>query len=210
MRPFLRSHGLAIASAATAGRIVGRLPVRERALYLTFDDGPHPDETPRLLAVLAELGVKATFFLLGRAVEEHPEVVRGIVRAGHAIANHSMNHPWFDRLSARRQLEEIASADRVLESYDGKHRHPFRPPHGKVTLFALAACLLRLQRTVLWTHDSLDYRLPADAVVAHLRSRTMRNGDILLFHDDGAVARQALRQLVPAWKAAGFGFGTIG
>jgi peptidoglycan/xylan/chitin deacetylase (PgdA/CDA1 family) len=188
---------------------VARLPGRRQALYLTFDDGPDPAETPRLLTVLAELEVRATFFLLGQAVERHPQVVRDIVAAGHALANHSMSHPWFSRLSARRQLEEIASADRILESYDGKRRHPFRPPHGKITLSALGACLLRLQRMVLWTHDSLDYRLPADDVIAHLRSLTMRGGDILLFHDDGEVARLALRHLVPGWKAAGFGFATI-
>lgn len=205
----LNSSRLAIASLATGRRLVGRLPRREPTLYLTFDDGPDPGETPRLLQVLRENQAKATFFMLGRAAESHPALVRAIVDGGHAIANHSMTHPWFNRLPMRRQLSEIASADRVLGTYDRRRRHPFRPPHGKLTLFSLAACLLRLQRVVLWTHDSFDWRMPAPDVVAHLRSRTLRNGDILLFHDDGAVARTALAELLPAWRSAGFRFSTI-
>ena len=186
-----------------------RLPGRSPTLYLTFDDGPDPQETPRLLEALNRLDIKATFFVVGRAAESQPDLVTAIVEAGHALANHSMTHPWFNRLAARQQLDEIKSADRVLERFDRKPRHPFRPPHGKWTVFSLVACLLRPQKLVLWTHDSLDYRLPADDVITRMRSRTMRSGDILLFHDDGPVARETLLQLVPDWKAAGFAFSTI-
>ena len=202
-------HLLAIASLATGGRFVRRLPGATPTLYLTFDDGPDPKETPRLLETLDRLEIKATFFLVGRAAESRPDLVSAISEAGHALANHSMNHLWFNRIPARQQLDEIRSADRVLERFDRKRLHPFRPPHGKWTLFSLFACLFRPQRVVLWTHDSLDYRLPTPDVVAHMRSRKMRSGDILLFHDDGPVARETLLQLVPEWKAAGFRFATI-
>ena len=73
----------------------------------------------------------------------------------------------------------------------------------------MAACVLRSQKVVLWTHDSLDFRSAADQVVTHMRSRKINGGDILLFHDDGPVARESLLELVPEWKAAGFGFSTI-
>ncbi|MGH8863438.1 MAG: polysaccharide deacetylase family protein [Burkholderiales bacterium] len=202
-------HLSAVASYLTGMQFLTRLSRRSPTLYLTFDDGPHPQETPLLLATLNRLDIKATFFVVGKAAERHPHLVKAIAEAGHAIANHSMTHPWFNRLSMRRQLEEIRSADRLLENFDGKSRHAFRPPHGKLTVFALVACLLRSQKVVLWSHDSLDYRHTAGEVVTHMRSRTVKSGDILLFHDDGPVAREALGQLVPDWKAAGFGFAAI-
>ncbi len=208
LHQFLRQL-LTIASIVTGLQLVTRLPRRSPTLYLTFDDGPDPQETPRLLEALDRLDIKATFFVIGQAAERHPHLVTAVVRAGHALANHSMTHPWFNRLSMRQQLEEIKSADRVLERFDDKSRHPFRPPHGKLTVFSLVACLFRLQKVVLWSHDSLDYRHSADEVVTYMRSRTIESGDILLFHDDGPVAREALDQLVPDWKAAGFGFSTI-
>jgi len=193
----------------TGRRLATRLPRRSPTLYLTFDDGPDPQETPRLLEALGRFDIRATFFVVGRAAERHPHLTRAISDAGHALANHSMTHPWFNRLSVRQQLDEIKSADRVLERIDGKSLHPFRPPHGKWTVFSVIACLVRSQKLVLWSHDSLDYRTSADEVVTHMRSRTIKSGDILLFHDDGPVAREALKQLVPDWKAAGFGFSTI-
>jgi peptidoglycan-N-acetylglucosamine deacetylase len=199
----------AIASIMTGMTLVTRLPRRSPTLYLTFDDGPHPQETPRLLETLSRLDIKATFFVVGQAAERHPQLTKAIAEAGHALANHSMTHAWFNRLSVRQQFDEIKSADSVLERFDGKSLHPFRPPHGKWTVSSLVACLLRSQKLVLWSHDSLDYRTTADEVVAYMRSRTIKSGDILLFHDDGPVAREALGNLVPEWKAAGFAFSTI-
>ena len=199
----------AIASLATGMKLVTHYRRRAPTLYVTFDDGPHPQETPHLLEALDRLDIKATFFIVGQAAERHPNLAKSIASAGHELANHSMSHPWFNRLSMRKHLKEIDSADKLLESFDGRPRHPFRPPHGKLTVFSLAACMFRSQKLVLWHHDSLDYRHTADEVVAYLRSRKIKNGDILLFHDDGSVAREALSQLVPEWKAAGFGFSTI-
>ena len=209
MRQLFLARLLDVISVITGRRLVTRLPRPAPTLYLTFDDGPDPIETPRLLELLEQFDIKATFFMVGRTAEHQPRIVRDIAAAGHTIANHSMTHPWFNRLSMRQQLEEIESADRELERCDGKARHPFRPPHGKWTVFALVACLFRSQKLVLWSHDSLDYRLPADHVIARLRSRPIRSGDILLFHDDGPVARETLRHLVPEWKSAGFGFAAL-
>lgn len=209
MRKLFRSLLVDFISILTGRRLVTRLPRSSQTLYLTFDDGPDPRETPRLLELLAQFDIKATFFMVGQTAERHPLVAKAIANAGHTIANHSMSHPWFNRLSMRQQIQEIEAADKGLERYDGNPRHLFRPPHGKWTVFTLVACLLRSQKLVLWSHDSLDHRLSAEHVIAHLRSRTIRSGDILLFHDDGPVARETLRQLVPEWKLAGFGFSAL-
>ncbi len=209
MRQLFLSRLVDMISIITGRRLVTRLPQRAPTLYLTFDDGPDPRETPLLLELLAQFDIKVTFFMVGRTAEKQPQVARAIADAGHTIANHSMTHPWFNRLSMRQQIWEIESADKALEHFDGNLRHLFRPPHGKWTLFTLVTCLLRSQKLVLWSHDSLDYRLSVDDVIAHLRSRTIRSGDILLFHDDGPVARETLRRLVPGWKMAGFGFSAL-
>ena len=200
---------LSLASIVTCMRIVTRLPARTPTLYLTFDDGPDPCETPRLLEVLDRHGVQATFFVLGETAKTHPALTEAIVRAGHLLGNHSATHARFNRISIRRQFHEIATTDRILERFDGKAVHPFRPPHGKLTLGQLMIGLLRWQRIALWTHDSLDYRMPVSDVVARLRAANVRSGDILLFHGDGPVAGAALEQLLPQWKGAGFGFAAV-
>ena len=85
-----------------------------RVLHLSFDDGPHPEHTPRLLDLLAAHDARATFFLIGREAERHPDVVRRILDAGHALGNHSWSHPHFDRLDPAAQREEIDRPGRLL------------------------------------------------------------------------------------------------
>lgn len=195
-----------LASLLTGGLIRTRGPKTGSALYLTFDDGPHPVHTPDLLAVLDRHGAKATFFMVGKAAAKHPELVRQIVAGGHAIGNHSMGHPKMRTLAPRRQWREIDEADSVLATFDGRTRHPFRPPNGRVTISAVIACLLHRQPLELWSIDSLDYRLAAPEVVERLRARDVVDGDVMLFHDDAEHAARALETLLPRWAAAGFRF----
>jgi peptidoglycan/xylan/chitin deacetylase (PgdA/CDA1 family) len=197
-----------LVSLLTARRLLTRKPSGS-AIFLTFDDGPNPEHTPALLRVLAQHGVSATFFLEGRNVEKHPQIVAQLVAAGHVIGNHSYAHPSFPSQSLRRQLQEIATTDALLARFDGRKHHAFRPPHGRATLGTVLLCLLRGQRLVLWTHDSFDFRTGASEIVARFRELPLRAGDILLFHDDGPQSRIALEQLIPAWRTAGFEFGRL-
>ena len=116
-----------------------RMSRREPTVYLSFDDGPHPEHTPRLLELLRKHGAKATFFLIGDQAEKHPDIVRRIVEEGHTIGNHSMTHPRLSRLSAREQLADIARADAVLERFNGRKRQMFRPPNGRATLATIVS-----------------------------------------------------------------------
>ena len=193
-------------SLLTANRLRTRGDAAAGAVYLSFDDGPHPQHTEPLLDLLAQHGAKATFFLLGQLAQAHPAIVRRILAEGHAIGNHSMTHPRMPALGAASQWAEIRSADAVLAQFDGRPRHPFRPPNGRVTLAGLAACLWRWQPLVLWSIDSQDYCLGPDDVIQRLQARPMVDGDVLLFHDDGACAGQALRVLLPLWRQAGCRF----
>jgi peptidoglycan-N-acetylglucosamine deacetylase len=193
-------------SFLTGQRVRVRAPARGRQIYLTFDDGPDPQHTPPILDLLARFDAKATFFMVGRHIEAAAPVVRRILAEGHTIANHSMNHPRMPKVPWHRQWAEFDHADAVLSQFDGKARHLVRPPGGEATVTMIAGSVLRGQSIVLWSIDSLDYRLAADQVVSHLERRPLRDGDILLFHDDGPSAVQALARLLPLWQAAGWHF----
>lgn len=176
------------------------------AVYLTFDDGPHPEHTARLLDLLARHDAKGTFFLIGRTAEQSPDLVRRLLDEGHAIGNHSMTHPKMRTLGTTAQWSEIDRADAVLKRFGGSARHAFRPPNGRVTSSILAFSLWRRRPLVLWTIDSLDYVLPSQEVVKRLEAQPPVAGDVILFHDDGGCAQDALEVLLPAWKKAGLRF----
>ena len=184
----------------TGGRRTGR------SIYLTFDDGPHPVHTPALLELLESHGAKGSFFLTGNLAQQHPDVVRRIMKGGHAIGNHSMHHPRMKTLNPSAQWEEIRRADEILERFDGVRRHAFRPPYGRVTIAMLLAALWRRRPIVLWTIDSLDYKFWVPDIVGRLRELPISDGDVILFHDDSASAGLVLEQLLPAWSSKGFSF----
>ncbi len=200
-------------------RLLGRLPdawvltagARTRqVLYLSFDDGPHPEHTPPLLDLLAGHGVRATFFLIGERAERHPAIVRRIVAEGHHLGNHSWSHPEFERIGAAERRGEIERTDRLLRRFDGLERHDFRPPRGATPPGLLLDCLRRGQRLAYWSYDSLDYshREP-EALVANILRQPVEAGDVILMHDDSAHSRHMLEALLPRWKADGYGFDVL-
>lgn len=196
-------------SLLTAGRVYVRRIARAGEIYLTFDDGPHPEYTPRLLDLLARHNARATFFLQGERAARHAGIVRQIVAAGHVLGNHSYTHPSFPDISLRQQAHEIDRTETLLSGFDGQKRHLFRPPSGRPTIGTLALCMLRRYPMALWTHDSLDFRLEADAVVELMTEARVRPGNILLFHDDGDAGLTALEVLLPKWQGAGLKFAAL-
>src|SRR5882724_7804359 len=193
-------------STLTFGAVQTRGSSRDRTLYLTFDDGPHPDYTPQLLRVLNQHQALATFFMQGKNVAAYPDLVRHMKKAGHTLGNHSFAHPRFRGLGVAEQIDEIDRTDRELERCDGQRRHLFRPPHGEPTLATIVLCMIRRKRMALWTHDSYDFRMDSAQVIDRFADFTLRPGDILLFHDDGGAACTALSELLPKWREDGFRF----
>lgn len=180
---------------------------RRRVLYLTFDDGPHPEHTPVLLDLLAKHRVRATFYLIGQQVERHAELVRRIVSEGHGLGNHSWSHPHFDRLPLAEQRREIEHTERLLARFDGLARHDFRPPRGVMPVPMVLDCIRRGRRIAFWSYDSLDYsQRPAETLIEVARRHPPRAGDIVLMHDDGGLSLQMLETLLPLWQADGFAF----
>ncbi len=180
-------------------------PANERSLYLTFDDGPHPEFTPPLLDLLAEHDAKASFFLIGQQIERHPELARRIAAEGHTLGNHSFSHPRFETLSLHEQFEEIHRTDQLLSAVSGRDRHGFRPPRGVLSLPMIARCIRERRRILYWSYDSLDYsRRPAPELLDAIDRHPVRPGEIVLMHDDSRLSLDLLRDLIPRWKAAGF------
>ena len=178
-----------------------------RACYLTFDDGPEPDVTPRLLDLLAEHGMKASFFLIGEKVERHPALVERIVAEGHMIGNHTYTHRRFRSLSLQQQLAEIQRTDELLRAFDGLPQHRVRTPQGYLAPSLLLHFALHRRSIVYWSYDSHDYRKPDhDDLVAQLRAHPPKAGDIVLMHDDYRHAVDALRVVLPEWMKAELAF----
>lgn len=179
-------------------------PASDGAIYLTFDDGPHPQHTEDVLGILAANDAHASFFLLGEQVERHPDIVGKIVAGGHGLGNHSWDHPRFTRIPWSEQIDQIERTDRLLTAFDGRSDHRFRPPSGQFTAAMLARFAARRRNLAYWSYDSLDYqRKPLQQMVDVLREHPPRAGDIVLMHDDSETTSRALAVLVPEWRAAG-------
>jgi len=183
---------------------------RSPYIFLTFDDGPNPHSTPRVLEVLARHSVKATFFMIGREMRAHPEVAADVVRHGHLLGNHTLTHPRMDRIADVARALEIDATDELLGQLDGKARHLFRPPYGHMSPSLLSFCVRHGgDALAYWSRDSMDYTWSAAQVIQGFLSSPPRPGDILLFHEEGDVAVEALERLIPEWKTQGFQFATL-
>ncbi|MET0256496.1 MAG: polysaccharide deacetylase family protein [Luteibacter sp.] len=181
-----------------------------RTRYLSFDDGPEPRHTPRLLDTLAKHGVKASFFLVGEKIEQHPEIVQRIVAEGHMIGNHSYSHWSFRNMDLTKQLDEVYRTDALLRQFDDRPHHRMRPPSGYVGAQLLFHFARHKRNLVYWSYDSLDYQdAPVEALISRLRGNPPAPGDIVLMHDDSDKAADALDVLLPEWLAQGFGFAAL-
>jgi peptidoglycan/xylan/chitin deacetylase (PgdA/CDA1 family) len=163
-------------------------PKVERAVALTFDDGPSPQDTPRILAILRRLHVRATFFVIGYLVDWYPDVVAREHAAGMAIGNHTYNHPEvppFNQLPRRLLEDEIALGAQSLARV-GITTRLLRPPAGSTSAEVVRAAEAAGERVVLWSVDPTDWR--SDLTAAEIKRRVLsavRPGSIVLLHDGG-------------------------
>jgi peptidoglycan/xylan/chitin deacetylase (PgdA/CDA1 family) len=170
------------------GRNLTRLPGTAPQVALTIDDGPDPEVTPQVLALLEAQHAKATFFCVGVRVRQYPELAREIVSRGHAIENHSERHPWrFSLLGPRGMAQEIQSAQDSIREVTGEVAQFFRAPAGLRNPF-LDPVLAHANLTLAsWTRRGFDtMSADPDVVLARL-TRRLRGGDILLLHDGHAA-----------------------
>lgn len=156
----LAAGAFAYASRWPASQIFGRTlvaPARPGELALTFDDGPNPSWTPRLLEILARHGAKATFFLLGSYAEKEPGLARSIAEAGHLVGNHSWSHPDLSRTAAHRVREELIRTRDTLEQITGRPVRYFRPPFGARRPYVLRVARELGMTPVMWNAMTSDW-----------------------------------------------------
>lgn len=174
-------------------------PARPGELALTFDDGPNPAWTPRLLDILAQHGVKATFFLVGRYVEKEPGLARAIVEAGHLIGNHSWTHPNLSLCTAHRVREELTRTREILEQITGKPVGYFRPPFGARRPYVLNIARKLGMVPVMWNAMTSDWK---ERSPDRITERLMRKIDArhrsglaanIVLHDGGHLAQNTDR-----------------
>ena len=183
---------------------VWRLPEEEPCVYITFDDGPNAATTPRLLRLLDQLHVPATFFCVGDNVRRYSEHYRAILAAGHTVGNHTYHHIRGLSLPASAYMADVQQAAELI------HSRLFRPPHGRLTPAQLSALRTAGYRIIMFDVVTRDYnpRLTPDNVF-HIATRYARNGSLIVFHDSPKAAPRlfdALPRVVTHLRAAGYTF----
>lgn len=184
-------------------------PGAEKAIYLSFDDGPHPQVTAFVLDELQKYGAKATFFCIGKNVLEHPEAYRRILEEGHAVGNHTQHHLNGWKTSDGQYLEDIAAAGQLIAS------PLFRPPYGRMRRSQEKKLLQQPVNyiPVMWSVLSGDFDpgLPKEACLANVLSNT-GDGSIVVFHDSEKAEeklRYALPLMLEHFSAKGYVFKKI-
>jgi peptidoglycan-N-acetylglucosamine deacetylase len=197
---FGKNTGVTVSRVAAAGPYVA----------LTFDDGPHSVNTPRLLNILRDRNVKATFYVIGKSVDLHPGIVRRTVAEGHEIGNHTYNHPKLSSMSMTAVNQELKRTEESIARACGVTPKTMRPPYG---------ALLQTQRqsiydsfgypTIMWSVDPLDWRRPGASVVTSRILSGTTQGGIILLHDLHASSVDAVPGVIDGLLRKGFRFVTV-
>lgn len=177
------AHGAFHRNSPVFGRVLTTLAGRDPAVALTFDDGPNPEATPRVLDVLGREGQVATFFVLGRHAERWPALVRRIASEGHEIGNHGWHHRKLHASGPRTVRRDLAMGTEAIAHAAGVRPRFFRAPHGFRSPWVTAIAASLGQRTVGWTLGVHDTDRPGAAEIERRTIRGARPGAIILLHD---------------------------
>jgi peptidoglycan/xylan/chitin deacetylase (PgdA/CDA1 family) len=185
-------------------------PPRPNEIALTFDDGPNPECTPRLLDILGSRNIKAAFFVVGKFAVAHPQLVRRIVKEGHVIGNHSWSHPNLASIPLTQVREELQRTSSLLEQIIGNPIRLFRPPYGACNAETLSYARNLGMMPVFWNAMTADWEeRPPSRTVEELtqqieRNRSRRRASCIVLHDgradnpqaSGALSVEAAAQLI--------------
>lgn len=193
-----------------AGVTFSRVLVSGKFIAMTFDDGPHPQNTPRLLDILRARNVKATFYVIGRSVDLYPHIVRRTVAEGHEMGNHTHTHRLMTKLGDTEVRSELTRCRDAVRRAAGVDMRTMRPPYGG---------LLQRQRqmihsefgypTILWAVDPLDWKRPGPSVVTSRILSATNAGSIVLAHDLHSQTVDAMPATIDGLLGRGFVFVTV-
>jgi peptidoglycan/xylan/chitin deacetylase (PgdA/CDA1 family) len=198
------------AGGASSGVTFSRVAVSQPYIAITFDDGPHPKNTPRLLDMLRERNIKATYYVIGRNVDLYPNVLRRTVSEGHEIGNHTYTHPILSKLSDSAVRDELTKCRDAVARAAGVQPRTMRPPYG---------ALLQRQRewvraelnypTIMWSVDPLDWKRPGAGVITSRILSGTTPGAIVLAHDLHAGTVDAMPATLDGLLSKGYKFVTV-
>jgi peptidoglycan-N-acetylglucosamine deacetylase len=188
-----------------------------RQLALTYDDGPNDPHTQRLLEVLARHKVHATFFLIGRYVQQRPDIVRELVKAGHVVGNHTFTHPFLTFKNVQELRSQLENCDRALTDAVGEHSNLFRPPFGGRRPGVLRLARQMGMEPIMWNVTGYDWNATSAEQVERKVVSRVRGGNVILLHDGGHLDFGADRsftvtatdRLISRYQSEGFEFVTI-
>ncbi len=193
-----------------SGISFSRIPMADKYIAITFDDGPHPKNTPRLLNMLRARNIKATFYMVGSNVDLYPQVVRRVVAEGHEIGNHSYSHRLFSKMGDSEIRQELSRTRDAVQRAAGVQPLTLRPPFGG---------MLTRQREwvnaefgypiILWSIDPLDWKRPGPSVVCSRIVSATTPGSIILAHDLHSQTVDAMPATLDGLLQRGFKFVTV-
>ena len=199
------------------GRAFCALPRGTKQMALTFDDGPNDPHTLNLLDVLGELNVRATFFMIGRYVQQRPEIALEVKNCGHVIANHTFTHPFLTLESTANVRGELEQCREALTGAIGEHSNLFRPPWGARRPAVFHTVRQLGLQPIMWSVTGYDWDAPSAEYIEKKVATRVHGGDVILLHDGGHKAFgtdrshtvKAVEALIPRYKAEGYEFVTI-
>jgi peptidoglycan/xylan/chitin deacetylase (PgdA/CDA1 family) len=208
-------------SMAPTGQWYGRtftgIDKNSKHLALTYDDGPNDPHTFRLLEILAKHKVRATFFLIGRFVQQRPDIVRELAKAGHLIANHTFTHPQLIFKTGEQVRDEVLRCQRAITDAVGEHSNLFRPPFGGRRPVTLRAVRRLGLDPVMWNVTGYDWNAPSAGHIERKVISQVKGGNVILLHDGGhkmlganrSGTVEATNRLIARYKEEGYQFVTV-
>ena len=196
-------------------KTVRELPIyyvktEEKKVAISFDCAWGVDYTDKLLEVMERENVKSTFFMVEFWARKYPEYVKKIDEKGHEIGTHSATHPHMSKLSKEKIIDELNTSIKAIQSVTGKKTTLFRPPYGDYNDLLIQTAREIGLWTIQWNVDSLDWKdLSAKDISKRVVSR-VKNGSIVLFHNQGLNTAEALSEIISVLKNEGYKFVTIG
>ncbi len=184
----------------------------EKKIALTFDDGPHPTKTGKILDVLDKYGVKGTFFVIGKNVKLYPEVLKRVYEEGHDIGNHTFSHKSINKMSYSCLCESVRECSDAICEVIGKKPLFFRPPEGYVNDSIAQKLYGEGYDVILWRVDTYDWKGRSADDIYNTVIKNVKCGDIILMHDyisNNSYTAHALDKLIPKLQTDGYEFVTV-
>lgn len=213
--PSYASSSDAVSAWASFGKsdgVYARVETADKVIALTFDDGPHPSLTPKILDILDKYGAKATFFVVGDMAKSYPSALKQIALRGHEIGNHTYTHLAESDSGREKLKKEIIDTENTVFKLTGKKTFLFRPPTGYCCASAVEMTGELGYKTIVWDIDTRDWTLRSPEAIFSDVKKYARSGSIILFHDfigKNSPTPKALELILPWLTAQGYRMVTV-